>query len=309
MKINLTLVKTVGQKLSDTRLGMKVIKHSPEILMGLGVTGIVTGTVLACKSTLKVGPLMHEHEVDISQIKHTHAMMGIDSEPEYGYSYRKEITHRYVKTGVELIKLYSPAISVGVTGLACVLCSHDILKKRNLALTAAYNVVSGHFAEYRGRVRDELGEEKDRYFLGGEKETEFEYDNPDPNSKKKKLKGKAKIVDPNGFSQYARYFDDASREWQSVPEYNLMFLKSRQAMFNNQLHANGHVFLNEVYDALDIPRTKEGAIVGWVKGHGDDFIDFGFMNPENAQAMDFINGYNNTVLLDFNVDGIIYDLI
>lgn len=309
MKLNLSLIKSVGYKLSGTKIGMKVIKHSPEILMGLGVTGIVTGTVLACKSTLKVPDLMESHHNDIYDIKHTRYMVGSDTDKDFGYSYRKEITQRYLKTGATLVKLYSPAISIGVTGLACVLCSHDILKKRNLALTAAYNVVAGHFSEYRGRVRDEFGIDKDRYFFGGETEEEIEVENPNPKSKKK-IKQKARVLDPNGISQYARYFDDASREWQTTPEYNLMYLKAQQAYFNNILHARKHVFLNEVYDALDIPRSKEGAVVGWVlSDDGDNFIDFGFMNQDNPAAMDFINGYTNTVLLDFNVDGVIYDLI
>lgn len=310
MKVNMQLVKAVGHKIAGTKIGLRVAKHSPEILMTLGVAGVVTGTVLACKNTLKVPDLIHQHEDDILQIKHTHNMMGTDKEPEYGYSYRKEISTRYIKTGLELAKLYSPAISIGATGICCVLGSHGILKKRNLALTAAYNLVSGHFNEYRDRVREDLGVEKDRYFLGGEKEMEFEYDNSDPKSRRKKQIVKTVGLDPNKMSQYARYFDDASREWQTTPEYNLMYLKSQQSYFNNMLHARGHVFLNEVYDALDIPRSKEGAVVGWaLSDNGDNFIDFGFMNPENPNAMDFINGYNNSVLLDFNVDGVIYDLI
>ena len=90
---------------------------------------------------------------------------------------------------------------------------------------------------------------------------------------------------------------------------NLFFLKAQQTNANVQLTVRGHVFLNEVYDMLGLPRTAAGAIVGWVRGNGDDVIDFGIWDNNDINS-DFVNGYNRSkILLDFNVDGVIYDII
>ena len=82
---------------------------------------------------------------------------------------------------------------------------------------------------------------------------------------------------------------------------------------NEKLLAQGHVYLNEVYDALGIPRSKAGQIVGWVYNPdnpvGDNYIDFGIYQTNRAVARDFVNGYEKVILLDFNVDGNILDLM
>lgn len=119
------------------------------------------------------------------------------------------------------------------------------------------------------------------------------------------------ITDGNcEFSTYSRYFDEGCVGWTKDSEYNLCFLKIQQEYANELLKRRGHLFLNEVYDMLDIPRTKAGAVMGWIydKEHpyGSNFVDFGLGSERNR---DFINGRDNVALLDFNVDGNILDLI
>ena len=125
-------------------------------------------------------------------------------------------------------------------------------------------------------------------------------------TKEKKVKKEFTVADPNGVSIYAKFFDETSTQWTKTPEYNLIFLKGQQQYLNDVLHSRGHVFLNEVYDVLGLDRSKAGAVVGWVLGEGDDYIDFNLYNKDNAN---FVNGDEGSVLLDFNVDGVIYDLI
>lgn len=111
-------------------------------------------------------------------------------------------------------------------------------------------------------------------------------------------------------SQYARFFDEGSPAWSKDSEYNLMFLKQQQQYANDLLKKRGHIFLNEIYDMLGIPRTKAGAVVGWVYDEnnpiGDNYVSFGITDERNAN---FVNGYEKSVLLDFNVDGNIWDKI
>ena len=111
-------------------------------------------------------------------------------------------------------------------------------------------------------------------------------------------------------SKYARFFDEACVGWTKDSEYNLCLLKQKQDYCNDLLRGRGHLFLNEVYDILGMPRTKAGAIVGWVYDeehpYGDNFVDFDLYSERNKN---FINGYENIALLDFNVDGNILNLI
>lgn len=119
-----------------------------------------------------------------------------------------------------------------------------------------------------------------------------------------------RIDKTENFSQYAKIFDDSCIGWTKDSEYNMHFLKSLQDYCNDKLKSKGHLFLNEVYDILGFPRTKAGAVVGWVYDEknpiGDNFVDFGLFDESNN---DFINGFKNTAILDFNVDGDILNYI
>lgn len=120
-------------------------------------------------------------------------------------------------------------------------------------------------------------------------------------------------------SQYARFFDETSPYWTKDSEYNLFFLRAQQNHANELLRSRynrdegriGYLFLNEVYEMLGLPKTAAGQIVGWVYKEnnidGDNYVDFGIYNIDrNAK---FVNGFENSVLLDFNVDGPIIDKI
>jgi hypothetical protein len=214
-----------------------------------------------------------------------------------------------VQSGIKLVKLYGPAITLSAASIACFLGAHNILQKRNVALIAAYKAVEKGFTDYRRRVIDELGIDKDRQFKHGIKKelvTEIEVGE---DGKPKKVKKTIDIVDPNEHSVYARFFDETSAQWDHSAEHNLIFLKCQQNFANDLLRARGHLFLNEVYDMLGIPRSGAGAVVGWRIGLGDDFVDFGIFEYGKHKVRDFVNGYEPAILLDFNVDGLIYDKI
>jgi hypothetical protein len=197
-------------------------------------------------------------------------------------------------------------VGVGVLSIGCLSGSHMILSRRNAAITAAYAVLDKGFREYRGRVVSEYGQEKDREFRFGVVEREIAVDT-DEGVAVKTIRGiDQNAVKKNG-SIYARFFDEYSKNWSKDPGYNQMFLQSQQNYANDKLKARGHVFLNEVYDMLGIERSKEGAVVGWVRGNGDDYIDFGVFRNDVHKGDLFVNGNERSILLDFNVDGVIYD--
>lgn len=287
------------------RTGLLVKKHSPEILMVAGVVGIVTSTVLACKATLKAEDVIDEAKSKLDKIKE--AKENFEEEKYSETDYKKDLVTTYVQAGVGFVKLYGPSVTLGVASIGCILGAHNIMRKRNLALIAAYKAVEQSFSDYRRRVVDELGLDKDREFKYGVKKEMVESGEFDKKGKPKMVE--VKTVDPNGFSQYAKIFDKLNDNWSETSEYNQMFIKCHQNYANDLLRSRGHLFLNEVYDMLGFDRTQAGQVVGWVMGEGDDFVDFGMFDSDNITSADFVNGRNQSIVLDFNVDGVIYDLI
>ena len=308
MNNRIAIIKRTVSKATG-RTGLKIKKYSPEILMGIGVVGIVSSTVLACKATLKVDEVITDAEEKITRIKNTNESLAFTEEEYSATDYKKDMTIVYVQTGVEFAKLYGPAILLGTASISCILGSHVIMKKRNIALMAAYKTIEQAFGNYRKRVVDKYGEEIDHNFKHGITKEKMTVIEEDENGKKKKVKKEVDIYDPSNVSIYAKFFDESSTQWSKTPEYNMLFLKCQQNYANDLLKSRGHIFLNEVYDMLGIPRTNAGSVVGWILGRGDDFVDFGMYNLEYEPSRDFVNGYERSILLDFNVDGIVYDLI
>lgn len=298
--------KNIGAVVSKKtgRLGLMAKKFSPEILIGVGVMGLGVSTVLACKATLKIDNILEEKDDMIDYINTGRETTTLEEYPQS--EYQKDITITYIKTTSDLVKIYAPAVTLGVASVGCILGAHNVMKKRNIAVAAAYKVLEKGFTDYRGRVIEELGEDKDKQFRYNTKKEKREVIELDKDGKEKKVKKEFQVNDPNDVSIYARFFDETSSQWTKTPEYNLIYIKGQQQYMNDLLHARGHLFLNEVYDVLGLERSKAGAVVGWVMGEGDDYVDFNLYNKNNTN---FINGDERSILLDFNVDGVIYDLI
>lgn len=295
------------------KVNFKVKKHSPEILIVAGIVGTVASAVMACKATTKVSDILEETKTKIDQVNDVVANEGISEEQYSKEDAKKDLAIIYAQTGVKIVKLYAPAIVLGALSLTGIIASNNILRKRNLALAAAYTAVDKGFKEYRGRVVERFGKELDRELRYNIKAKEIEETVLDEDGKEKTVKKTINTADVNDISDYARFFDEYCTGWDKDPEYNLMFLKQQQAHANRLLQTNGYLFLNEVYDMLGIRRTKAGQIVGWVYDEknpiGDNYVDFGIYDLYNEKSRDFVNGRERSILLDFNVDGNIWDLM
>lgn len=277
-------------------------KNSPTILFGVGVVGVVATTVLASRATLKLEDVLVPAQENLNTAKELYESNHMD----YSQSdYIHDVTLVRVRTAISIAKLYAVPLAVGAISIGCLGGSHHILSKRNFALTAAYATLEKGFREYQQRVIDEFGEEKDR---------EIRFNSEIVETKTKDEKGKTQVERheaPTKTSIYARFFgQDTSVNWDPKPEYNFLFLRSQQAYCNDVLQSRGHIFLNEVYDCLGLERRPEGQIVGWVRGEGDDFVDFGIFGESNVEGFyNFVTGQEGEILLDFNVDGNIWDKI
>lgn len=285
------------------RQALVVQKNSPTILFGVGIVGVVGTAVLASRATLKLEGIVDHIQRDVGTAKQIKDL-GRDDYTEADYN--RDTTYIYIKGSVQIAKLYAPAVGVGILSITALTSSHRILTKRNVALTAAYGVLDKTFKEYQSRVIEELGVDKEREIRFPKETREIVTEGKDGSTKTKKVKEWG----PNSISGYAKWFDEGSRNWNREREYNLTFLRIQQNYANDLLQSKHHLFLNEVYDMLDIPRTKAGAVVGWVVGkNGDNYVDFGIFDGANPGARDFVNGREGAILLDFNVDGVIFDKI
>lgn len=287
----------ISQKLARTALLAQ--KSSPEVLLAAGIIGMVGSTVLACRATLKMDAVLDETKEKLNTAK------TLEHQDYSERDRQRDISLIYYQTGIKVVKLYTPAIVLGGLSIYALTTSHSIMAKRAVALTAAYGALEKGFNEYRGRVIEKYGEEEDRNLRYGSQQIEV----TDPKSGKKKTVTRVGRNEP---SIYARFFDISSSSWNKEPEYNRMFLQCQQNYANDKLHARGHVFLNEVYDMLGLERSKAGAVVGWIlskDGETDNYIDFGVFDGKTQASRDFVNGFEGAILLDFNVDGVIYDKI
>lgn len=277
---------------------LKTQQASPTLLFVGGVTGAVAATVLACRATLKLEAELKLTESTIEAVKEHESNTYSDQDRQ------KDLAVVYVQSSIRIVKLYSPALIVGGLSIAALTKSHSILNKRNAGLVAAYKVLEKGFDEYRERVIAEHGPEKDEEYLYGTVEREIVI----PTKQGDKI---TTVKGPKLPSRYAKWFAyETSGEWKSTPEINDAFLKLNQAWLNDRLAMKGHLFLNEAYDQLGLDRTTEGAVVGWrYKDGGDGYVSFGCFDKYTGEVKDNRKGEAGSILLDFNVDGIIYDKI
>lgn len=303
MKNKTEILKSVNGVTS--KAVMKLKKHSPEILVVAGIAGTVVSAVLACKATTKVAEILDETKGTLDTIHdgmETGAINGQEYTTEDG---KKDTVVVYAQTGMKLAKLYGPAIILGTLSITSILASNNILRKRNVALGAAYAAIDKSFKEYRGRVIERFGEQVDTELKYGIKAKKFEEIEVDPETgKEKKVKKTVMVADPNLQSDYAVYFDSKSRNYETNPDYNRMFLKAQQAFANDKLQTRGHLFLNEVLDDLDLPRIPAGQIVGWTKDGPDGYVNFRIVEVERETED---GRHEPTLLLDFNVEGNIWE--
>lgn len=296
-------MKLVPQKVSQSLglMSLSAQKNSPTILFVGGLVGVVGGAVLACRATLKLEKTLEDVKTDIERVGSNNKPGNSLSKSEEDHN--RQLTFAYANGAFSVIKLYSGAIVVGGLGIAALTHSHKTLTSRNASLTAAYTVVSEAFDAYRDRVREAVGEEQEmdiylnrtiKKILDPESGEEIDV---------------TVLNDRHGrpTSKYAKFFDEGSADFSKNPEQNLTFVRCQQEFANHKLHACGYLFLNDVYEALGIPKTSAGAIVGWKVGKGNqNHVDFGIYRLESR---DFVNGYEPRILLDFNVDGVMFDLI
>lgn len=291
----------------------RIRKNGPVIMVTLGVVGAVASTVLACKATTKLNGILEESKEEVDIIHN--AVEHPESLPEKAtYSendMKKDLRILYIQTGVKIVKLYLPSVVLGTLSLSSILMAHRILNRRNVALAAAYATVDKGFKKYRSNVVERFGDKVDKELKYNIKAKEIEKKIIDENGEEQTVNETVDVAEIDEYSEYSKFFTDDNPYWQNDPEYNLMFLRRQEKYANDKLKAKGRLFLNEVYEMLGIPKTKAGQIVGWTysKDHTDEdnYVDFGIYDINKPANKYFVNGWEKSIILDFNVAGNIWE--
>ena len=275
------------------RAGLVLSKHAPTILTAAGTAGFIGTTVLASKATLKVEETISEEAALLAKVHEAH---------EAGKLTDKDATHDkvalYSRMTTKLVKLYAPALILGAASIVSLATGHGIMLKRNASLAAAYAAVDQAFKTYKKKIESKFGKEAVLDAL---------VSTPQEDLTKDEMTLEA-VTAVDGVSPYGVIFDEDNINWSADEDLAKLHLDCQQQYANDILQTRGHIFLNEVYKMLGFPHTPAGAVTGWVKGQGDDFVDFnifdGMFEGEDK------NGRTVTKwALDFNVDGVMYDKI
>ena len=303
MKANEIMSKASG---ALNKIGFGLKKRSPEILVAVGVVGTVVSAVMACKATTKINTILDETKEQLDKI-HEYAGNPDVAEKYNAEDAKKDTAIVYAQAGVKLAKLYAPAVGLGILSISSILASNNILRKRNMAISAALAAATQDFKDYRNRVIERFGKEVDHQLRYNIKAEEIEETVTDEKGKEKKVKKSIEVADLNA-SGYVKYFTRSNPYWEEDSSYVEMFLRSQQNYPNDKLKATGHLTLNDVYDMLGFHDSKAGMVVGWIYDldhpNGDNYVEFDVkkVNLPNEQG-----GYEEAYAIDFNVDGNIYN--
>lgn len=304
------LATKAGQILVKTKLGIK--KHSPEILVAAGIgTGIVA-TIVACKQTIKANDIVAEARKSLQNIEDVKELAA-NNEVEYTEENEQEDRKTIgMQVAIGMVKTYALPVGLGILSVTCILAGHHILKKRNVALAAAYSALSTDFMNYRKRVVNKYGKDVDFMLKNGLEKQIVANQVIDPETGEvKETKEEVLTYEGDKLSQYARVFDEVgSTQWTPSADHNRAFLLMEQNYFNERIRTRGYIFLNEVYERLGFRPTKAGSVVGWVYQNADyEGIDFGIFTAHTQKAAEFLEGTEPSIILDFNVQGDILSLV
>ena len=299
--------------------------HSPEILIGVGIAGMVTSTILACRATLKAKDIVEQRKATLAELREVkEAPENADGALYSDENYKKETRIVNVQTGLKVAGLYLPAVTVGILGASCFIKSNDIHRKHEASLTAAYVSLDQMFKKYRERVKEELGEDADDKFRHGIKKVEIEKEVADEKGKTKKKKETIDEIDDFDGNDFSILWDRKSAHWDNDPHYQQSIVKDAMSNLNIRMkrraelnHGVGYLRLTEVYDELLIPRPKlidkELGDFGWVLDYNDPNlagteIDLNpkvvFLPPKGEEVC-----RRRAILLRPNVQGNIFELM
>jgi hypothetical protein len=218
----------------SVQVGMS--KHSPEILTGIGIAGMIATTVVAVKATPKAIRLIEQAQLEKGR------ELGTDEES------LEPIKLTPMETVKTCWKCYIPAVVTGVSSVACLVGASAVNARRNAALAAAYTLSDTALREYREKVVETVGEKKEhavRDAIAKDKVAK----NPAPQNGVV-LPGEGATICYDAWS--GRHFNTTHDK-----------LKNAENEINSQMLDEGSASLNDFYYCIGLEGTKVGEEIGW----------------------------------------------
>ena len=298
------------------RTGLKIAKYAPDAMVFIGGGMVIGGFILGCRNTYyHCDEIIRDHNDKMDDIAEAVKQAEADPEQyEYTDKQRKADTfHCKMDTTWRFVKLYALPAAMTLTGTGLMAGGAFKFKSLFNGAAAAFAAQSEELGFIKSQIYSRLGEEEGERLIRGVTRRNIEMTKTGDDGEELVVNEQAEVLDaPRTTSLYTIIFDESCKGYRPNTSYNLTFLQQLQQQFTDMLRSRGHVFLNEVYDAIGKPRTKEGAVVGWCKGYGDDYVDFGIYNvmvPSNRALVNGDESYFARCLLNFNVAGLIWDKI
>ena len=274
------------------KLGSSIKDHKADLKMTIGTVGVVGGTVLLCRETLKLPGIVSEYKEAKQKL--------IDENAE-----KKEVTKLRVKTAGKVVLNFAPGATVEAGGLGSMWSGYSNMKAAFVGAGIAFNELKAFTDRYRQGVRDKFGEETDQELAHGYEVKTVKY--VDENGVEKEEEAK---VYPNKLpSPYARYFvTEFSTAAEDSYTYNSTVLINQQRLINEYFRAHKKMMLNEVYQMLGFKMSVAGNHVGWIYDPeapvGDNYIDLRIQTVYR-QDSDDPEHYERVFMIDPNVDGMV----
>ena len=298
----------------------KIEKHAPEILLVTGIVTTIGAVVTAVKVTPKAVAVIEEHNKQMEVI-HKCEEDGLTMNPETNeavpYTHedaKKGTIITYLTTLGKLVKTYAITILLLAGSIASQFCGYKVLSRRLAEASAAYALLAAKFKDYRKRIADKLGVEEERVVYHNMQPVDTVVNTVDEDGNPIEKKETVFVADDDDYTgMFTQYNEDGIKNinWYPDSEQNLSWLTFEQNYWNDilKLRKGKPVTLNEVRARLGLSKTQKGQAVGWVyapndpKHVGDNYIDFGIDTLMRAYRNGEEMPDDNSILLDFNVDG------
>lgn len=286
----------------------RISKHAPTILSVTASAGVIATGYLAWKAGTRF-----EDVEGRDWDRRKECLKNADNIPDEDVP-KIERKNRILFI-LDTVRTVAPAAIVGAATITMIYFSNSISKKRLAAMGAAYATLQTAFDGYKRTMVEALGKESVEKILkpkfpnvGKSAEEILSSDNKSDAANV----SDAVVNSLKALSPYARIIaEESSTCWDPNEDYTSQNLAAVQLWANRRLERKGHLFLNEVFDQLGLSRTREGAVVGWLKnGEGDNYVSFGDFDASIYRVpSDDYTRVDSNFIVDFNVDGVIWDRI
>ena len=314
----ISMIKGVAAKTS-----VKLAKYAPHILVGTGIVTVTAGTIGMVKGATHADDIIEKFDEEMDKIEQAKELA---ANKKSIYTRKDEMEDKmkvYGQTAVAVIKKNWVPITLYVSGVVMICSGVHILNKRYVGVAASYAALHKSYSDYRKRVVEEQGSDADFRFANGVSKGSYNYTEVDEDGNQKDVNVESdKVVNESNLSVYSVLFDEMSTMWTPNPISNMSLIRRVEDYWNEPAHFEhrGFVYYYEVLKDLGIweslPYEKQKVLVdkGWVWGAGDNHISLGIFDVDVEKPMsfakaDFIQGYEPSVLIEPNIDGIVAELL